>query len=73
MLCEVMSFEEFENDYQGDHLGYVYESILAIVNCNVAPNKFVSTLVSVHLTYGLGGHFKNYKMATSGTERVYQF
>ena len=53
MVCEEMSFEEFQHGCPGNHLGYWNRTILAILNLCVTvmpPIKF-----QLNLTYGLGG------------------
>ena len=47
-----MLFEEFQDDHNGDHLGYQYRTFLAILNFHVTampPIKF-----PLNQTYGLG-------------------
>ena len=53
MVWEEMSFEEFQDDRHGDHLGYQNGMILAIMNLSVTvmpPIKF-----QLNQTLGLGG------------------
>ena len=47
-----MSFEEFQDDCHGGHLGYLNRTILAILNRYVAPMSPI--MFQLNWTYGLG-------------------
>ena len=64
MVCEEMSFEEFQNGRHGGHLGYWTGTICEILNLHVAtmpPTKF-----QLNSTYGSGRGRKCEKLMTDG-------
>ena len=62
MVWEEISFEEFQNGRNGEHLGYRNGKISAILNLYNAPMSPIK--FQLNLTYGLGRvcRLKNFKM-----------
>ena len=64
-VWEEMSFEEFQDDHHGGHLGYRNGNILAILNLYNAPIPPIK--FRLNLTwFGQRCHLKNFKMALGG-------